>query len=499
MRVEDLPTEKALVLLETLKKKQEIRKDNPLLFYEPHPGQLPFHSSRARIRIVEGGNRGGKSTCGMAEALAHVQGSRPWLPKEDPHYQVLNARGKPVRVPNTGIIVGESFKTSVQETLFPKLKEWCPPSLIQREVRGAQGIVERIEFTNGSSIRFMAYNQELKEFEGTSFDWCWFDEPPPQQIFYATQRGLVDRSGRTWLTMTPLREPWVHQELTSLAGVDKAIYHVRFDSYTNPHVSREDLDAFFARIKDPFLREARKEGKPLHLQGLIFPEWKSEEPYWIPFRNPRRDWIRIMGIDPHPRKPIACLWVAISPESEIWYVYRELYDDTLKTVGQVSERIHAIEGGEEVVYRIIDPSSRENEKTSGSSVYELFMDHGIDCDLAQKHDLNGRIELLHEKLEILPFYNVPSLQVMDSCPRLRFEFMNYVWGEWSLESSRQEKDPKPTPRAKNDDLLAVLMYLLQSGVSPEDYDPEVLLNRPSYHTWSDTGVLRAPRRGHVGY
>jgi phage terminase large subunit-like protein len=411
---------------------------------------------------------------GAAEAVAHALGFRPWLPESDPEYIVRNAKGKPIKVPNVGIIAGESFNVAIQDTLVPTLKEWIPPSLIKREVNNQARVTARMELTNGSLIKFMAYNQDPKEFEGTKYHWIWYDEPPPRNIFTASQRGLVDFAGRTWFTMTPLKEPWIWSELTSQAGINPDVFHVRWDGKENPHVDPDELEAYY-RTLPPEELEARKHGRPQHLSGLVFKEWKSEKPYFVEYFDPPHDWIRIMGIDPHPRKPIACLWVAISPHTDIWYVYRELYDPDLRTVHEVCNVIEHMEAFEQIHYRVSDNSARENEKTSDTSVYEQFMtrlcadDLAPGLDLPNKTDKMGRIAMIHQMLDTRNSFSCPQLVVMDRCRRVRHEFMNYVWQDWAISRDRSERDPKPEVRKKDDDMLDILMYLRQHGVNASDF------------------------------
>ena len=456
-------------------------KISPISFYEPHPGQAPFHISPAGTRILEGGNRGGKTTAGATEAVANTLGYRPWLSPEDPDYRVVNGVGEPIDCPNTGIIAAESFNVAIQENILETLingqKHWMPDGLVGKTSKNQSGVISRIELANGSVIRLMAYNQDPKEYEATKYHWIWYDEPPPNSIYVASQRGLVDYSGRTWFTMTPLKEPWIYNDLVAQVGVDPDIDHFNFPSDTNPYVPKEALDKYFSKIKDPAMREARRSGKPLHLQGLVFPEWASRKPYWVPFFQPPKEWVRIMGIDPHPRKPVAVLWIAISPDSDIWYCYRELWDPDLKKVEFIAKEIEMLEAFERIDYRVIDPSARENERTSDTSVYEQFeellcTEDGDSLELADRHDKLGRIELTHGMLDTNNTHQVPQLVVMDSCRMVRQNFMNHIWEDWAIASTRQDRDPKPEVRKKDDDFIDIIQYLRQYGSTARDFRPE---------------------------
>lgn len=497
MNLDALSEEELLELSENLSKLSHDNQRNPIAYYAPNKvGQTPFHLSRARTRILLGGNRSGKTTAGSAEAIAHALGYRPWLPEDHPEYWVTSMSGKKIRIPNVGTICGESYKISVDRVLWPTLNEWLPKDFIKSAIRNQQGVVDTVEFTNGSRMRFMTYNQQPKEFEGFKADYTWYDEPPPHGIYISNERSLIDYGGRSWFTLTPVRQPWIWTELVSQEGEDPTIAVFRMSIWDNArenggHIEREYIEYYLDRLPEEE-RISRESGEFLHLQGRIFPEWLPKRPYWVPWETTKikAHWPRVCAIDPHPRKPIAVLWCAISPDTDIWYAYRELYNPKLRTVKDVADRIEECERGEpgdlESRFRVIDSSAMENERTSDSSVFEQFADYGILCELANKSDKDGRRKLLKDRLRLDPVYQAPSLitvapplgssstpersQGDGGCPRLRFEFLNHVWDEWSA-ASKDSHDPKGEPLKKDDDLLDGLMYLCQYGDRARDFDP----------------------------
>jgi phage terminase large subunit-like protein len=376
------------------------------------------------------------------------------------------------------------------------LNEWLPQDFVESSIKNQQGVVDTVQFKNGSRIRFMTYNQQPKEFEGFKAHWAWYDEPPTHGIYISNERSLIDYGGRSWFTLTPVRQPWIWTELVSKEGEDPTIEVFRMSIWDNcdengGHLKREYIEYFLARLPTEE-RKSRETGEFLHLQGRVFSEWLPKRPFWVPYGDLaiKNYWPRVMAIDPHPRKPIAVIWCAISPDTDLWYAYRELYDPMLRTVQDVAEKIHELERGEvedsRRVFRIIDPSSRENERTADSSVYEAFADYGIECELAQKSDRDGRRKKLREKLILDTVYNVPGLVTIappfgspsnpdrsigdGGCPRLRHEFLNYVWDEWEA-ATKDKHDPKQEPLKKDDDLLDGLMYLCQYGERARDFDP----------------------------
>jgi hypothetical protein len=77
------------VLLERKKqllgKQALLQRNFGLCFYVPHEKQDNFHRAGAfKHRLWESGNRGGKSTGGVAEDCAWLVGERAWYQKSDP-------------------------------------------------------------------------------------------------------------------------------------------------------------------------------------------------------------------------------------------------------------------------------------------------------------------------------------------------------------------------------------------------------------------------------
>jgi hypothetical protein len=344
----------------------------------------------------------------------------------------------------------------------------------------------------------MTYNQDPKEFEGFKAHWTWYDEPPKKSIFVANERSLVDYSGRSWFTLTPIRQPWIWEDLVSREGEeDSKIDVFRMISWDNTYLKRSALEDYFDHIRNPDERRARERGEFLHLQGRVFSMWQPQPPYFIDPFPPKRDWVRVMAIDPHPRKPIACIWAAIEPESGIWHVYRELYDSTIKTIKECADEIKKLEKGEKISFRVIDPSSRENERTADTSIHEQFMDFGIFCELAQRWDKLGRISILQDMFEIDPIFKVPQMVVMRNCQHLRYELVNMIWDDWAV-SARDDKDPKPEVKKRDDDLVDGLLYLTQYGKEAQDFDPLV---SPAWWSRERKKSVVLPNRSHslTGY
>ena len=84
----------------------------------------------------------------------------------------------------------------------------------------------------------------------------------------------------------------------------------------------------------------------------------------------------------------------------------------------------------------------------------------------------GGIELLHNMLSCDNLYQSPMLVVMDSCPTVRQNFMNFIWQDWAITKSRVDKDPKPDVVKKYDDMIDLIRYLRRMGEVATDFRPE---------------------------
>jgi len=272
-------------------------KAQKLLLYEPMPKQDLFHKSPANRRALFGGNRVGKTVAGGMEFLFHLTGQYPdWYPEEGRFKGSIKGR-----------IIAKDFQKGVGEVVTPFLEEWLDDSIIARRIKNPMGIPTKYQLKNGSVFDILTHEQSTEQFEGWRGHVAWFDEPPPRDKYVATLRGLVDYSGRHWLTLTPLTQPWIYDEVYT--NPDPQTFCVTIDIRENTYLSESAIKEFENSLTHEE-KEARLHGKFMHLSGLIYKEFTTEthviEP---PVIKPH--WSRYMAIDPHERTPTAVLWVAV--------------------------------------------------------------------------------------------------------------------------------------------------------------------------------------------
>lgn len=205
---------------------KRLREEFPIFFIQMNDAQERFIRVKNRFRrtpkrrIFEAGNKNGKTQVALMEDLAHSFGFRPWLVPEDPDYKI------DIKVPNIGMIGCETHKNSVKEKIEPTLR-WMVPSLCQPVFKpGPTGVLMELTlpFTAkggkcGSKIYIRSYNEDKDSFEGIDYDWIHWDEPPPEDIFKAAERGKIVTNAPSWFSMTPLKEAWIYQKFSSRAAI----------------------------------------------------------------------------------------------------------------------------------------------------------------------------------------------------------------------------------------------------------------------------------------
>jgi phage terminase large subunit-like protein len=342
--------------------------------------QEPFIRARnkfgrtPRRRILEAGEKVGKTRIGISEDLAHSFGFRPWLDASDPDYKIN------IQVPNHGLVGCETMAQSVEAKIRPEFEALipahCGPQWKNDTTGALKSITLRYDYLGrqcGSTIHIRSYNQPAESFRGIDPHWNHWDEPPPRDILIASERGKVVTNAPSWFTMTPLKEAYIYDMFSLKAfnggGSDQeiAVFHGSMwencqdfcracDCYIpendpvnmpDPHqerpgnecpkcrlvmgfIPRAGIEEYLKLFTDPDELAAHVEGKYAHLSGLVYKELNIENHHYQDFKIPEH-WMRIEVVDPHDNKPVRWLFGAVSPEDIVingktahriyWYAY----------------------------------------------------------------------------------------------------------------------------------------------------------------------------------
>jgi hypothetical protein len=380
------------------------------------------------------------------EFLFHMTGMYPkWYPES----QRFNGAIK-------GRIIAKDFQKGVGEVIIPFLEEWLDESLVKKKYRNPIGIAVKWTLKNGSVFDILSHEQNTEQFEGWKGHVAWFDEPPPRDKYIATLRGLVDFRGRNWLTLTPLTQPWIYDEIYT--NTDKERVHcVTVDMRDNPHLP-EDAIAEFEKSLTEEEKEARLHGRFLHLSGLVYKEFNPNVHIIDDFPIPPL-WTRYFAIDPHERTPTAVMWLAVDPKGNK-YIYDELWLANMD-LRAISYAIQAQEGEDKPRVRLIDPhNDKDNLIQGGFNVRKELMKYGIFCERANSDTQLGKSRI---RKDLMVTYNnftkqvQPTLRVLRRCTQTIYEFQHYLWDDY--KRNKEEHGIKDQVRKKDDHFMDCLRYI----------------------------------------
>lgn len=412
--------------------------------------QEKFHNSPATTRAAFGGNRSGKTTVGGMEFLFHITGQYPdWYPKSQRYHGAIKGR-----------IGAQDFQKGVGEVVIPFFDEWLDPNLVKKKVKNPMGIPVKWYMKNGSVFDILTYEQTVEQWEGWKGHVAWFDEPPPRNRYVATLRGLVDFQGRNWLTLTPLTQPWIYDEIYTKSDGNN-IFSTTMDITDNVHLTEEAIKDFESRLTMEE-KEARLHGRFMHLSGLIYKEFDADI-HIIPHLSISPDWTRYMAIDPHERTPTAVIWLAVD-EKENQYIYDELWLADMD-IKQIALAILSQEGMYPARIRLIDPhADKENNLLGGLNIRTELMKHGVFTQRGNSDPMLGKSRI---RQALKPVWNSiskqhkPQLVISGSCKQTIYEFQHYMWDDH--RRNKEEYDPRETPRKKDDHFMDALRYIYNFG------------------------------------
>lgn len=462
-------------LAETLDSQIQAYSGSKLSTYAPHPNQVLFHKSNARIRMMVTGNRGGKTTSSVLEAIQLCLGIHPYHPR---------------RIPLKGKFYGESY-SQITQAVIPKFIEWLPKSYLNDSkpyAKNQLGQIVGVNFKNGSIIWFGTYDQQTDKAEGTDYDFVAFDEPPPRELYTANLRGIVDRGGIMWFSMTPLKEAWIHDALwvPGITGQKKFIECFNWSSDQNPYIDKQALSMFFEELTDDE-KSVRFYGNFAKLQGVVIDTYDQFSSDIEPF-DLDESYSIYEGIDPHSRKPNAVLWKAIDKDG-LRYVVRELYLDAgIYDLGVEIAKIRneLREFGCEIVKSVSDTSLNQKDMMFKMNQRQELNRALRECGetlmpaLAQKRDwLHPGIQKLRDLYRTIPQRGfdrpVPMQYIFKGCcPKYKWELGHYQWPDGVNDKSN--------PVDTNNDLI--------------DCDRYIESLAPSYQTPGQSSIIRNNSRAY---
>lgn len=294
-----------------------------LTSYVPYAKQRAFHAagSRFRERMLMAGNQVGKTLCAAFETAMHLTGRYPtW-------WQGVRF-DRPVRW-IAGSESAELTRKGVQRLLLgppEDEKQWgtgAIPKACVIDWARKQGVPDTLanivvrHNTGGvSSVQLASYDQGRTKWQADTVDGVWFDEEPPEDIYF---EGIT----RTNTTLGP-----VYTTLTPLMGVSKVVQRFYIDKEPNTDLTMMDIEdaehytpeqrAAIIASYPAHERKARTKGIPQLGSGRVFPIDEDEikvPPFPIPAH-----WPQIGGLDFGWDHPSAAARLAWNRDADCFYV-----------------------------------------------------------------------------------------------------------------------------------------------------------------------------------
>lgn len=294
--------------------------------FKPFSWQRPWYDSRASYEFIFAGNRTGKSTCLLIQAITEATGVKPAI--FGGYAQRYWPRGN---CKHKLIILASETEDSLERNITSKLRKLVTPEMVEPRTN-FYSVKKPWKFVSGALLYFATYNQAPAAVEGSAWHFIGLDEPPPKKFFTAITRGAIDHSARVVLAATPLSEPWLLDDMIlpsqdsghPLYGHVDHFTAAMHDNCATCHpgdgcLSHEEivmkLSTFPAQE-----RAAREFGKFSSLIGLEF-DYFDPETHVVPdFDIPLR-WPLVEVVDPAMKRGLYVMWFICDPDEQ-WYAVR---------------------------------------------------------------------------------------------------------------------------------------------------------------------------------
>jgi len=432
------------------------RKTNPLKNYNTgkivHKKQLDFHKNLKRNRWVFGGNRTGKTECGAVEAIWLARGIHPYRKnKKDVFGWVVSLSTKVQKEVAQDKILKYLDKSFIEEIIMNTGKKNSP------EYGVIDTIVIKNVFGGLSRISFKSCEEGREKFQGTSLDFVWFDEEPPEDIYNECKMRVLDKCGDIFGTMTPLKgQTYIYDQIYLNTNNDPEVYSIFIEWADNPYLSSEELKRLTASMSEEELT-ARRYGKFLcNNRSMVYKEFDPQihviEPFEIPY-----DFYDNISIDPGLNNPLSAHFYACDYDGNI-YVIAEHYEAG-QTVDYHAQKIKDIAKSlnwktrkDGKIEALIDSAANQKTLASNKSVTELFFENGIAVNPNVNKDLFTGISRV--KLFLKNANGDSKLFIFSSCINLIREIKNYYWGNGDK------------PVKEDDHCLDELRYYIMSRPEP---------------------------------
>ncbi|MDB6035999.1 MAG: phage terminase large subunit protein [Verrucomicrobiales bacterium] len=299
------------------------QRTNRLRFYAPYAKQIEFHQKGAtyRERLFMAGNQLGKTVAGAAEAAMHLTGRYPdwWTGKRFDHAITMMAGSESYELTRDGVqrlLIGPPMTEEEWGTGY------LPGDAILDTTRrsGVSGALDTVTVAHVSggvsTLLLKAYEQGRGKWQANTVDFVWFDEEPPEDVYFEGITRTNATQGLIAVTFTPLKgmSAVVARYLLE-DSPDRVV--ITMTIHDAEHYTEEQRAKIIASYP-AHERDARTKGIPSFGSGLIFPVIEDEitcKPFEIPDH-----WARIGGLDFGWDHPTSAVELAHDRDTDIVYL-----------------------------------------------------------------------------------------------------------------------------------------------------------------------------------
>lgn len=455
---------------------QQVREPN-IYAYKPHPKQLVFHQSHAKVRLFLGGNRSGKTQASVVEDIWYLTNTHPY--KKTPEGKI---RGR---------VVAVDILQGVNQIILPKVSQLLPPSqLINGSWEDSYNKSERqLTLVNGSTCEFLSYEMDLEKFAGTSRHFIHFDEEPPKSIYNECGARVIDTDGDMWISETPVEGmTWVYEDLYEpWQNGDKPaseLFVVEVDMAENPYLSEAAITRFLSGLEDDE-RAAREHGHFVQMSGFVFKSFKPETHVIDPVAPKellQKGWEIYNSIDHGWNNPTAVLWHAVSPQDQV-ITFGEHYVSEM-TIEEHAKVIHAKEAEwgltGKLHLRTGDPAMEQHSGITGTSIKEEYAKHGIYIytDSVPRGAAGVQIGIARMQQYFKLKDDKPAWQITEDCANFIKELRKLRWKTYASKKARDENNRQEQVHKKDDHAFDSARYFstflpeLAPAPLPDAFTPE---------------------------
>lgn len=404
--------------------------------YRPYSKQIEFHraGSQYRERLFMAGNQLGKTLAGAAEAAMHLTGRYPdWW------------QGKRFDKPITMLAGSESYELTrdgVQRLLVgpPMIEEdwgtgYIPKDAIVDTTRrsGVSGALDTItvrhEAGGTSTLLFKAYEQGRGKWQANTVDYVWFDEEPPEDVYFEGVTRTNATKGLIAVTFTPLKGmSTVVARYLLEQSPDRAVITMTIDDAE--HYTAEERAKIIASYP-PHEREARTKGVPSLGSGRIFPV--AEENIVVdPFEIPAH-WVQIGGLDFGWDHPTAGARLAWDRDNDAVYLIAEHRES------QQTPIFHAAAlkaWGDWLPWAW--PHDGNNDTAAGENLATQYRKQGLKMLAENAKFLDGSNSVEAGLMEMLDRMQTGRWKVFRTCPKWLEEFRLYHRKDGKIVKERDD-------------------------------------------------------------